>query len=264
MSRIRNRTGFPAEMVPLIDKNAHNIAVIIIKGTFVPDASRRRFVTSKDQAPIAFVDQFATEEGKGALINPADLCDYKPATDVIIMQPAVELVGSWLYKKRVEVELGPVHISGKVGPRWEFGPMRRDKNPRKKYAGTYDKDWINNRMPLLPKDFDSRYNQVAAESQQVPGYLKGDESVQLSGLTYSGDAITSALPGRAIVLAGNVLGRYFLDVAILDTVYIRPGIPEITLVWRYLITPRQKIEEVGTIYLDTVRLWSAREILGKP
>ena len=42
-----------------------------------------------------------------------------------------------------------------------FGPIGRNWEPRVKYAGTYDQQWIEERMPLLPDDFDDRFHNAA-------------------------------------------------------------------------------------------------------
>lgn len=64
-----------------------------------------------------------------------------------------------------------------------FGPIARHWSPRVKLAGTYDEKWENTRSPLLPSDFDERFYQCAPQDQQVPGFLKGGEIVELYNLT---------------------------------------------------------------------------------
>lgn len=66
-----------------------------------------------------------------------------------------------------------------------FGPRSRACPSRAKLAGSYDKDWVDNQFPFLPKDFDDHYYQAAPEDQQTE-YLKGGESIQLVNLTQEG------------------------------------------------------------------------------
>ena len=40
-----------------------------------------------------------------------------------------------------------------------FGPVGRAWQPRPKFAGTYDQNWLDNVFPFLPADFDDHYYQ---------------------------------------------------------------------------------------------------------
>ena len=111
------------------------------------------------------------------------------------------------------------------------------------FAGTYDEKWRKERMPLVPADFDYRYNQAAPLDQIVPGYLKGDEQVKVAGL-YEVENVAFELPGHAIVVTGNLMKDYFFGAAVLDTLVIWSDVPKVNLVWRYLIRCRQKAEEL--------------------
>lgn len=46
-----------------------------------------------------------------------------------------------------------------------FGPVPRFAKARARYAGTYDRHWIENTLPFLPQDFDDRYFQAASQDQ---------------------------------------------------------------------------------------------------
>jgi hypothetical protein len=63
-----------------------------------------------------------------------------------------------------------------------FGPVARHWQPRARYAGTYDAAWQRERRPLLPNDFDPRYQRAAPVEQQVDGFLIGGEEVRLLNL----------------------------------------------------------------------------------
>src|SRR5262249_30230252 len=144
--------------------------------------------------------------------------------------------------------------------KWEFGPLPRDQEPRRSLAGTYDEDWVKHRMPLLPEDFDLRYNQSARAVQITAGYLSGDEPFVISDLYATGRSIRGSLPGKAVVVATSVLSEYSTVVAALDTVLVSSDKPRLTLVWRHLIVPKQKIEEIGRTNVYLARLRSVREL----
>src|SRR5205823_5975392 len=48
-----------------------------------------------------------------------------------------------------------------------FGPIAPQWQPRSDFAGTYDQAWKNDRYPLLPLDFDSRFLNSAPADQQL-------------------------------------------------------------------------------------------------
>lgn len=74
---------------------------------------------------------------------------------------------------------------GFIAPSWE---------PRLKYAGTYDKTWQEKRMPLLPDDFDSQFFNAAHHALVYPGFIEGNESVEIAGASPMG-TIRFDLPG---------------------------------------------------------------------
>jgi hypothetical protein len=63
-----------------------------------------------------------------------------------------------------------------------FGVISRAWTYRLQYAGSYDQTWLDSRWPLLPEDFDPRYNQSAPEDQQSR-IIRGGELVELTNLT---------------------------------------------------------------------------------
>lgn len=66
---------------------------------------------------------------------------------------------------------------------------------RQQFAGTYDDNWAANRHPQLPEDFDYRFYQSAHPEMIYPGYLAGDEVVELARMTPSGGTLRFDLPG---------------------------------------------------------------------
>jgi hypothetical protein len=63
-----------------------------------------------------------------------------------------------------------------------LGPVARNSLPRRQWAGTYSQEWLENRWPHLPRDFDERFLQCAQADQWLPE-LTGGEEVVLTGLT---------------------------------------------------------------------------------
>jgi len=73
----------------------------------------------------------------------------------------------------------------KQGKGWPagFGAIASYWSPRKEFAGTYDKQWEAKRKPLLPADYDPKCLLCAPLDQQIPGYLKGGNRLELTNLT---------------------------------------------------------------------------------
>jgi hypothetical protein len=113
---------------------------------------------------------------------------------------------------------------GFISPHWQ---------PRAALAGTYDKTWTEQRMPLLPKDFDRRYFNGAPGDQVFPGYLTGNEPVEITNAS-PGGRISFNLPNiqppqcRVIIRnrdEQNLQSR-------LDTVIINTDENLLFLIWR--------------------------------
>ncbi len=66
-----------------------------------------------------------------------------------------------------------------------FGVISRDWLQRHRFAGTYDDAWLEEQMPLLPVDFDMRFNQSAPEEQWLPRVV-GGEVIRVLGMTSDG------------------------------------------------------------------------------
>jgi hypothetical protein len=114
-----------------------------------------------------------------------------------------------------------------------FSAVGRGWLPRISYAGTYDSDWLAQRWPLLPADFDDRFNQCAPADQQTR-MLRGGEPVRLLNMTPNGNW-TFQLPSVNVPVTAIYDGR---DAALelkLDTVMIEPDARQVTLTSRVAI-----------------------------
>ncbi len=78
-----------------------------------------------------------------------------------------------------------------------FGFYGKTWAPRLECLGTYDENWQKHRAPRPPLDFRLEYYNAAHPQLQVPGYLKGNEEVELVNLTPGGQ-LRFWLPGTAV------------------------------------------------------------------
>jgi len=115
-----------------------------------------------------------------------------------------------------------------------FGPLGRNWLPRYTYAGTYDEQWLNHKLPFLPDDFNPIYFQAAPEDQRVP-YPGGGEPIVLARLTADG-RVDSTIPRESVhVTFLRVRGKHAEVDARLDTVLIEPDEDRLCLTWRSVL-----------------------------
>ncbi len=140
-----------------------------------------------------------------------------------------ELIGSWNARPRPA----------------GFGPIPGHWQPRAGYAGTYDDAWMNERQPLLPKDFDDRFFQTVPADQQPPGFLRGGEPVVLSGLT-PGGTLRFQLPKVFLGFDTRFYdgSRQLHMERKLHTVILEPDYPRVSLVWHSSVPCHFKVHKL--------------------
>jgi len=136
--------------------------------------------------------------GRGVARNPRSLVD----------QPAAQLED-------------PAHPIAERNPApASFGPIHRHWQPRASFAGTYDERWETTKLPLLPDDFDLRFNVCVPNDQWSQLPLRGDEPIDVRGATPEGAWVFSLprlLPGFSSWVAGKRTDhRTHLDTIVID------------------------------------------------
>ena len=127
-----------------------------------------------------------------------------------------------------------------------FGPVGRHWMPRRRYAGTYDAKWMDERAPLLPEDFDDRYHNAAPAGLVAPGRLKGGEPVEVAGCTPEG-RLAFRLP-RIEPWAKVLVGRWGKAIRLeLDSVTVDTEAMELRLVWKGEVPVHREVARIRTI-----------------
>jgi hypothetical protein len=114
-----------------------------------------------------------------------------------------------------------------------FGFTSPDWQPRAAFSGTYDDEWTQERMPLLPVDFNRRFFSAAAPGLTASGYFKGDEAVVVENVSAHG-TIAFQLPGVPPPVCGAELaasGAVNVETR-LDTLIINTREDLLILIWR--------------------------------
>jgi hypothetical protein len=151
--------------------------------------------------------------GRGVAHDPSDLVDT-PAPQ--IEHPAAPITSA---ADRPE----PVGF-GAIGAHWL---------PRCGYAGTFDDAWRSARMPLLPVDFDIRFNNVAPPSLQFDEPLVAGERIAVLGMHVDGlwEVELPVLSGRISARLHD--GQRLVVRPPIDTVLLEPGKDEVELTVRH-------------------------------
>ena len=112
-----------------------------------------------------------------------------------------------------------------------FGAIAGHWEPRIGFGGTYDKQWEETRLPLLPEDFDDRFYYSAPQDQQVSGHLRGGETVELVNLT-PGGLLRFKVPevrlGFRTIFQG---GRQVHHRGVIHSLIVEPDVPRVMVVW---------------------------------
>jgi hypothetical protein len=121
----------------------------------------------------------------------------------------------------------------KAGPAG-FGAIDSFWSPRRELGGTYDKNWEENRRPLLPEDWDPISLQCSPDDQRPKKHLRGGEPVELLGLTPSG-VLRFSLPKVYLTFSTRIDDRVEEHRSRLATVIIEPDHPRVIMVWQSVL-----------------------------
>lgn len=144
-----------------------------------------------------------------------------------------------------------------------FGPIGRGWEPRLRYAGTYDQNWIDNIFPFLPPDFDDAYYQCAPQDQQV-SFPSGGEEVVLVNLTPEGRTAFKLPKINVPVVFFRKKGEDHRMDAVIDTVMLEPDKGFFTMTWRAQIPLKKNLFEVHQVLVGTKsKAWWRARMMGK-
>lgn len=128
-----------------------------------------------------------------------------------------------------------------------FSCIGRAWLPRLPLAGTYDQQWLENRHPGLPNDFNPGYWNCAPRDQQIPFPAPGTE-ITLQGLHPDGD-ITFTLPAnRAGILLRMNTGEWVPQMMWTDTLLIDTDTLTVAQTWRYVLPVSSSVRVMEARY----------------
>jgi hypothetical protein len=169
--------------------------------------------------------------GRGVAADPKKLID----------QPAAQL------------EYPDRPLGGRDNVPASFGAIHRHWQPRASFAGTYDQAWMDNKMPLLPDDFDPRFHVSVPPDQWSPAPLRGDEPVEIGGATPEG-IWRFQLPRLAPGFSSFVEGRRAEHRTHLDTILVDADARTVELTWRAAIPIPRKYQMLERVLVFEKRV----------
>jgi hypothetical protein len=145
-----------------------------------------------------------------------------------------------------------------------FGPIGRAWKQRVQYAGTYDKQWLDNVFPFLPKDFRDEYFQAAPADQWVD-YPQGGEEAELVNLTPAGRT-AFLLPAMAVPFDFfRQTGERVTMTGPVDTLLFEPDQGRFTMTSRCALPLKKNIHEMRCAVAGTQpRQWYEEQGLVAP
>lgn len=168
--------------------------------------------------------------GLGVAHRPADLVDT----------PAPQ----------IEHPAAPHTLASDQHPPAGYGATRPHWLPRRSYAGTFDDAWRATRLPLLPLDYDVRFDNVAHPALQLPASPPPGTAIAVLGMSESG-TFQCALPGLDLVVHGLRNGARETVRPPVDLVLVEPGRGRVELLSRVVFTMGRGKTALREIRVDT-------------
>jgi hypothetical protein len=130
-----------------------------------------------------------------------------------------------------------------------MGILCRDWQSRARFAGTYDKKWLDERMPLLPPDFDDRFNQCTPEDQWLRGPAAGTR-IAVSGMSPAG-VIGFEIPRGTVRLEAHYRKKTVPADMTLESVLLDCERRQVELTWRHSVDIHGDPFQLNTVLVKT-------------
>lgn len=164
--------------------------------------------------------------GEGHVVNPVG-AGYRALPRL--------LAGELVALPNIEIPGRMVHGIEDEPPPALFGAVDLDSSLRRRFAGTYDRRWLETVAPALPDDVDPRLFMHGHQRNWLPGYLAGDEVFGLIGFDDERPSLTGRLPGmrvRAFVSRTENRDALIEIPMVIDTLWLLAGARRGILVYR--------------------------------
>ncbi|EKS4626892.1 DUF2169 domain-containing protein [Salmonella enterica] len=134
-----------------------------------------------------------------------------------------------------------------------LGIVGRAWQPRLSLAGTYDNEWLEERHPYLPDDFDFGYWNCAPPNQQTDFPAPGSR-LELTNLTPDGLLVFSLPNHFSFILLRMVNGELLPRPLLADTLLIDTQLMQVWMTYRYVLSVESTVRVMELRYETQPRL----------
>ena len=178
--------------------------------------------------------------------------EQNPAGQGYMTEAAAREVDSWpaaqigLLGEFMEAKpFAPMAVHGTM-------PIAKAWLPRRALAGTFDAAWERDRHPRMPLDYDLAFWNAAPLRLQIGPHLRGDEALEISGLSHLRESVSLRLPGAKLAVQSRSAPAepalpMALDTVDLDMQTIDEGYAKMTLLWRVIVPDRDAYNEAQIV-----------------
>jgi hypothetical protein len=175
-----------------------------------------------EQMPITY------ERAFGGSANDYSYVEHRNPAGVGIASTDAALIGT--LAPQIEHPAFPHKTSKERHPPIGCGSLLPHWSPRREHAGTFDEVHRATRFPLMPLDFDPRFNNVAHPSLVFDEPLLAGDPVQILGMSH--DLFSFAIPAVPLVLRARYDHREEEVRPSIDTVVVEPRLRRFEIVMR--------------------------------
>lgn len=131
-----------------------------------------------------------------------------------------------------------------------FGPIMTSWSPRREFAGTFDPSWKSTRMPLMPRDFDPRFHNVAHPSLRFEEGIGTRTPIHVMGMREEG-LLSFEVPRLPVIFRARFDRTGHVEhPALVDTIVIEPNRSRFEIVARKAFPLGRGIDLLRSIVVD--------------
>jgi hypothetical protein len=131
-----------------------------------------------------------------------------------------------------------------------YGATMTHWMPRRSHAGTFDEAWRQTRMPLMPLDYDARFENVAHPSLQLEAPPEPGAEIAVLGMSERG-IFACELPDPRLVVHGIRNHERTTCRPRVDTILIEPALGRVELTYRTVFAMGRGKTSLREIRVDT-------------
>jgi hypothetical protein len=195
-----------------------------------------------ERVPIVYEKAYG-----GVIAQPQRIEDRNPSGVGFAARPA-DLVGQ--PAPQIEHPAHPLKSATDRPDPAGYGPIASYWSPRRERAGTFDDRWKQERFPLMPLDFDVRYNNSANRSLLLGEPLRPGDPVGVMGMSTEG-VWSFVVPRLPVLFHARFDGGRAVRLApVIDTLLLEPGEQRLEIVARQVFPVGRGREVLRELRVD--------------